>query len=103
LNDVLAQRAFLHPFDCVPISEECIHLIFSFRPDDKKKDEAGLCRAEDVEKAVKSGGNRSTRHIPEPGILAQHVRRDALFSSMKGKPAVPSPCVWPGDIQLHPG
>ena len=30
---------------------------------------AGLCRAEDDEKPVKSGENRSTRHIPEPGIL----------------------------------
>jgi hypothetical protein len=35
---------------------------------------AGLCRAEDVEKPVKSGENRSTRHIPEPGILTQAVR-----------------------------
>jgi hypothetical protein len=69
LNDVLAQRAFLHPFDCVRVSEECIHLIFSFRPNDRKKDQAGLCRAEDDEKPVKSGENRSTRHIPEPGIL----------------------------------
>jgi hypothetical protein len=35
---------------------------------------AGLCRAEEIEKPVKSGENRSTRHIPEPGILAQHMR-----------------------------
>jgi hypothetical protein len=70
LNDVLAQRAFLHPFNGVLVSEECIHLIFSFRPEDRKKDQAGLCRTEHVEKTVKPMENRSARHIPAPGILA---------------------------------
>jgi integrase len=36
LNDALAQRAFFHPFDCVLVSEEGIHLNFSFRAEDRK-------------------------------------------------------------------
>jgi hypothetical protein len=54
-------------------------LIFSFRPEDRKKDQAGLCRTEHVEKTVKPMENRSARHIPAPGILAQTMGMKALF------------------------